>query len=143
MDQWLSFVQDKWILLLIAVVAIVVIISIVKTVAKWVIALIIVAAVIIYGANYTDSIKTIGSDIGNKVMNDLKEQAFKAFVSDVKEAKYEANKDGSFTVTTKSVKLEGKAGDPQVKVTILGQTFSMDADSAVQAFIDQAKNNAK
>jgi hypothetical protein len=143
MNQWISFVQDKWVILLVALVAVIVVISIVKTVAKWIIALVIVGAVIFYGANYTDSIKTIGSDIGNKVVNDMKDQAFKAFVNDVKDAKYEANKDGSFTVTTKNVKVEGKAGDKTVKVTILGQTFNMDADSAVLAFIEQAKKNTK
>jgi len=141
MDQWISFVQDKWVILLVALVAVIVVISIVKTVAKWIVALVIVAAVIFYGANYTDadSIKTIG----DKIVNDVKDQALNAFVNDVKEAKYEANKDGSFTVTSKNVKVEGKAGDKTVKVTILGQTFSMDADSAVQTFIDQAKQNAK
>jgi len=142
MDQWLTFVQDKWVILLVALIALVVIVSIVKTVAKWIIALVIVAVVVIYGANYTDSLTTIGNDIGTKVANDIKDQAFKAFVNDVKEAKYETGKDGTFTVSTSNVKVEGKVGDNEVKVTILGQSFTMNADSAVQKFIDQAKANA-
>lgn len=144
MDQLIAFVEERWVILLVVVVALIVITTVVKTVVKWILALAIIAGVLIYGFNYTpESLKTMGTDISNKIVSDIKSQALKYLTDDAKEAKFESNKDGSFTITSPNLKLEGKAGDKEVKVTILGQTFTMDADAAVQAFIEQAKKNPK
>ncbi|TCZ75856.1 hypothetical protein E0485_15895 [Paenibacillus albiflavus] len=144
MDQLISFVEEKWVILLIILVVLIVITTVVKTVVKWILALAIIAGVLIYGFNYTpESLKTIGTDISEKIINDVKGQALKYLTDDAKDAKFEANKDGSFTISSPHLKLEGKANDKEVKVTILGQTFTMDADTAVKSFIEQAKKNAK
>lgn len=142
-EQLLAFIQERWMVLLIALIVVIIVVSIVKTVVKWVIALVIIVAIVFYAMNYTpESLKAIGADLSTKVMSDLKAQALKVLTDDAKDAKYEVNKDGSFTITTKNIKLEGKVGEQEVKVTILGQSFSMDMDQAVQAFIEQAKKNS-
>lgn len=144
MDQLIAFVEEKWVLLLIVVVVLIVVTTVVKTVVKWLLALAIIAGVLIYGFNYTpESLKTMGTDISNKIVSDVKSQALKYLTDDAKKAEFEAHKDGSYTITSPNLKLEGKAGDKEVKVTILGQSFTMDADAAVNAFIEQAKKNPK
>lgn len=144
MEQLTAFIQERWMVLLIALIVLIIVVSIVKTVVKWVIALVIVVAIIFYGFNYTpESLKAIGADLGTKVMSDLKAQALKMLTDDAKDAKYEVNKDGTFTITSKNIKLEGKLSDKEVRVTILGQSFTMDMDAAVKAFIEQAKKNGK
>ncbi|WNR45617.1 hypothetical protein [Paenibacillus roseipurpureus] len=143
MDQWISFAQDRWYLLVGAIIVLFIVIGIVKTVVKWVLVLVIVGALIVYGANYKDKIKDIGASVATQVGDEVKDKALSALTSEAKEAQFKANPDGSFLVTTKSLKLEGKTGSEEVQITFLGKSFKMNANAAVNAFIDQAKKNAK
>lgn len=75
----------------------------------------------------------------SQVGDEVKDKAISALTSEAKEAQFKANPDGSFIVSTKSLKVEGKAGSDEVQVTFLGKTFKMNANAAVNAFIEQAK----
>lgn len=142
MDQWISFAQDRWYLIVGAIIVLFIVIGIVKTVVKWVLVLAIVGALIVYGANYKDKIKDIGASVVSQVSDDIKDKAVSALTSEAKEAKFKANPDGSFVITTKSLQVEGKPGSDEVQITFLGKSFKMNANSAVKAFIEQAKKNA-
>ncbi|OAS15319.1 hypothetical protein [Paenibacillus oryzisoli] len=142
MDQWISFAQDRWYLIVGAIIVLFIVIGIVKTVVKWLVVLVIVGALIVYGASYKDKIKDIGTTVISQVSDDIKDKAVSALTSEAKEAKFKANPDGSFLITTKSLQVEGKAGSEEVQVTFLGKTFKMNANAAVKAFIEQAKTNA-
>ncbi|MFC0214386.1 hypothetical protein ACFFK0_18295 [Paenibacillus chartarius] len=143
MDQWVAFAQEQWYLLAGALVVLFIVVRVVKTVVKWVIVLALLAGLAVYGVNYTDQLASIGASVGQKVAEEVQAQAVKAFQDEAKEAKFTANKDGSFAITTKSLKVEGKAGSDQVTVTFMGQSFQMSASSAVNAFIEQAKANSQ
>jgi hypothetical protein len=56
MDLLIDFIQDRWLLIVIALVGIVIIVKLIKSVLKWLIIIAIVAALIIYGSNYIPSI---------------------------------------------------------------------------------------
>jgi hypothetical protein len=56
MDQLIDFIQDRWLLIVIALVGIVIVVKLIKSVLKWLIIIAIVAALIIYGSNYIPSI---------------------------------------------------------------------------------------
>jgi uncharacterized membrane protein len=142
MDQWISFAQDRWYLIVGAIIVLFIVIGIVKTVVKWVVVLVIVGALIVYGASYKDKIKDIGATVISQVSDDIKDKAVSALTSEAKEAKFKANPDGSFLITTKSLQVEGKSGSDEVQVTFLGKSFKMNANAAVNAFIEQAKKNA-
>jgi hypothetical protein len=142
MDQWLAFAQDRWYLLVAAIIVLFIIIGIVKTVVKWVIVIIIIGALVLYGVNYKDKLTSIGASVASQVSGEIKDGALKAITSEAKDAQFKANPDGSFLITTKNLKLEGKAGSKDVQVTFLGKTFTMNADGAINAFIEQAKKNA-
>lgn len=142
MDQWISFAQDRWYLIVGAIIVLFIVIGIIKTVVKWVLVLVIVGALIVYGANYKDKIKDIGASVVSQVSDEIKDKAVSALTSEAKEAKFKANADGSFLITTKSLKVEGKTGSDEVQITFLGKSFKMNANSAVNAFIEQAKKNA-
>lgn len=143
MDQWIAFAQERWFLIVAAIVVLFIIVGIVKTVVKWIIVVVIIGALVLYGANYKDKLQDIGASVATQVTTEVKEGAIKAFSSEAKEAQFKANPDGSFLITTKSLKLEGKAGSNEVEVTFLGKSFTMKADGAINAFIEQAKKNAK
>lgn len=53
MDQLLLFLQERWLIVLIAIVVLFIVIRIARTVMKWFIVLAIIAAILIYGFNYT------------------------------------------------------------------------------------------
>jgi outer membrane murein-binding lipoprotein Lpp len=142
MDQWIQFAEDRWYLIVAALVVLFIVTRIVKTVVKWVIILAVLAVLVVYGANYKDKLQSIGASVTDTISSEVKDGALKALASEAKEAKFEANADGSFTVTTKSLKIEGKPGENDVTVTFLGQTFHLKADAAVKAFIEQAKANS-
>ncbi|OPH60375.1 hypothetical protein BC351_17925 [Paenibacillus ferrarius] len=143
MDQWISFAQDRWYLIVAAIIVLFIVIGIVKTLVKWVVVIAIVGALIVYGASYTDKIKDIGASVVSQVGNEVTEKAVSTLTAEAKDAQFKANPDGSFLITTKSLKVEGKAGSEEVQITFLGKTFKMNANAAVNAFIEQAKKNAK
>lgn len=139
MDFVMSFLQDRWFVIVAAIVILFIVIKIVKTVIKWVIVLAVLAGLFFYGASYKEQLLNIGTAVTAEVKN----QAVKAVTGEMKEAEYKLNPDGSFTVTTKSVRLDGKPGSNEVKVTFMNQTFTMKVDDVLNGLIEQAKKNAK
>ncbi|WP_199620567.1 hypothetical protein [Paenibacillus alkalitolerans] len=137
-EQWWSFAQERWWLIIAAVVALFVIINVVKTVLKWVLVAALVAAIAVYGANYTDELAAMG----DQVLGDAKDQAFQAIVGQAFNATYESKEDGTYAVYTGSVRVEGKAGSNEVTLywnDMKIGTFPI--DETIEAFINQAKNN--
>lgn len=139
MDFLMSFLQERWFIIVGAIVVLFLVVRILKTVVKWVIVLAVLAGLFFYGASYKDQLL----DIGAAVSTEAKNQAVKAFSNEMKEAQYKQNSDGTFTVTTKSLKLDGNPSSNEVKVTFMNQTFTMKMDEAVNALIEQAKKNTK
>ncbi|WP_166240600.1 hypothetical protein [Paenibacillus turpanensis] len=136
MEQWLAFVQERWFVIIAALVVLMIVINVVKTVIKWVIVLAVLGGIVFYGANYTDQIK----EVGGQLVTQFKDEALKQMAGEVKEAKYTANPDGSFVITTTSIKIEGAAGAAEVTLYFKGQkvgTFPI--EGALQAFIEAAK----
>lgn len=143
MDQLSTFIQDRWVVILVAIVVLFLVIKIVKTVVKWVIVLVVVAALFYYGASYTDDLKQLGSDAVATVKDvaaSAKEDALKALAG--KDAKFAQNADGSYSVTAGQVKLEGKPGATEVSLSVAGKKIAdIKLDDAVKALIEQAKKN--
>lgn len=52
MEQFIDFIQDRWLIIVIALVGIIIAVKLVKSIIKWLIIIAIVAALIIYGSNY-------------------------------------------------------------------------------------------
>ncbi|MFF2156472.1 hypothetical protein ACFVVQ_14235 [Paenibacillus chitinolyticus] len=138
MDAWIAFFQERWLLILVAVIVLLVVVSLVKTVVKWLLVIAIVGALVVYGANYKETLQSIG----NAALTELSSQAVKAVQNEAKDATYTANPDGTYTAETKNVKIVGAPGSSEVSVTFMNQTFKVKAEEAVRAFVEQAKKNA-
>ena len=143
MGNWSAFLQDKWILIVVAIVILYLVMKLVKTFVKWVIVLVVVGLILFYGSNYTDKISmgNLKTTIGNAALGEAKQELTKAIAGDAKDAKYSQNTDGTFTVATPRLKLNGKTDSTDIKVVFMGQTFPISIDSQLQKFIDQAKLN--
>lgn len=145
MDQLQAFVQEQWLLLLVVLVAFILVVKLVKTAIKWAVILVIVLAVAVYGVNYKDTLTTIKNAVvenaGPAITDALKDQAANAIKKEAKDATFTSNADGTFTIKTKTLQVDGKPGSDTVKVTIAGQSFNMKAVDAVQTFIETAQKN--
>ncbi|MFH5181937.1 hypothetical protein ACHHV8_04485 [Paenibacillus sp. TAB 01] len=139
MDFLTAFLQERWFIIVAAIVVLFIVIRIVKTVVKWVLVLAVLAGLFFYGASYKEQLMNIGTAATAEVKN----QAVKVVSGEMKEAQYKQNPDGTFTVMTKSVRLDGQPGSSDVKVTFMNQTFTMKVDDVLNALIEQAKNNTK
>jgi hypothetical protein len=143
LEQWINFAQDRWYWIIGAVILLFIVIGLVKTVIKWIIVIAIIGALVLYGANYKDKLQSIGSTVMAKASQEVQDGVSKAAASEAKDAQYKANQDGTFVITTKSLKVEGKMGSNDVQVTFMGAKFTMKADGVMKTFIDQAMNNNK
>lgn len=153
-DTWLTFLGENWIVIAIALVVLLLIIKIVKTMVKWAFVLIIVIGLIFYSGYSLDDVKNISSnimsgsmdelkEIGSKVADNIKKEAINAMVGEASEAKYELQAGGLYTVTTKSVTLTGELGSNEVSVSLKGApAFKVQMNETLTSFIEQAKQNS-
>jgi hypothetical protein len=139
-DAWLQFLQDHWIVVVAAVVVIFVIMKLVKTVLKWLLVAAIIVGVVAYGGY---SIKDLAA-IGTKVEAEAKNQAIKAMAGEVSKAEYKDNGDGSYTVKTPNLELNGVPNSGEVTVKYRGVSLgTWKVEGAVRTLIEQARASAK
>jgi hypothetical protein len=143
MDQWITFAQDRWYWIIGAVILLFIVIGLVKTVIKWIIVIAIIGALVLYGANYKDKLQSIGTTVIAKASQEAQDGVTKAIAAEAKDAKYTANQDGTFVITTNSLKVEGKLGANDVQVTFMGAKFTMKSDGVMKTFVEQAMKNSK
>lgn len=138
-DTWTLFFREHWLVLLIALVVLLFIIRVVKTVVKWAIVAVIVIGVVLYSGYSMDDLKAIGT----KVTDSVKQEAVNAMVGEINDATYTANGDGTFTVKTSTVELTGTPGSGEVAVSFRGAPLgTWKITDTIQALIDQAKVNS-
>jgi hypothetical protein len=141
LDFVAAFLQERWYIIVAAIIILFIVVRIVKTVIKWVIVLAILAGLYFYGASYKDQLMELGATVGASVTTEVKNQAVKIISSEMKDAQYKQNPDGTYTVATKSLRVDGKPEANEVNVTFMNQTFTMKLDELLKALIDQAKKN--
>ncbi|WP_169083731.1 hypothetical protein [Paenibacillus sp. PL91] len=138
LDTWTAFFKEHWLVLVIALIVLLIIVRIVKTVLKWAIVAAIVLGIVVYSGYSMDDLKAIGTT----AVDTMKQEAVNAMVGEAKDATFVTNPDGTFTVKTKNVELTGEPGASEVSVSFRGTELGkLDMSSAIQAFIDQAKQN--
>ncbi|MFC4303861.1 hypothetical protein [Cohnella boryungensis] len=139
-DAWLTFLQDNWIVIAVAIVAILIVLKVVKTVLKWVLVAAIVIGIVTYGGITVEDIK----EVGTKVTSEAKDQAIKAMAGEASEAVYKVNSDGSYTITTKNLELNGVPNSGEVSVKLGGislGTWKMEGE--VRDFVVKARASSK
>jgi hypothetical protein len=139
-NDWIQFVKDHWVVVAIAIVAIFVVMKLVKTVLKWVLVAAIIIGIVTYGGY---SIKDLG-EIGTKVTEEAKDQAIKAMAGEASDAKYVNNADGSYSITTNNLELNGVPNSGEVTVKLKGISLgTWKMEGAVRDFVVKARASAK
>lgn len=139
-DAWMQFLQDNWLILAVAVVAIFVIVKLVKTVVKWLLVAGILIAIFVYGGYSIDDLSTIGS----KIQSEARDQAIKAMTGEISQAEYKDNGDGSYTIKTPTLELSGVPNSGEVSVKYQGVSLgTWKMEGAVRELVVQAREAAK
>jgi hypothetical protein len=140
MDVWIQFLKDHWVVVAIAIVAIFVVLRLMKTVLKWVLVAAIIMGIVTYGGYSIDDL----SAIGTKVTEEAKDQAIKAMAGEASDAKYVNNADGSYSITTKNLELNGVPNSGEVTVKLKGISLgTWKMEGAVRDFVVKARASAK
>lgn len=132
LDTWKVFFEENWLILAAGLIVLLLVIGIVKTVAKWALAAVIVIGLALYSGYNLQDLR----DLGGKV----RDQAVEAMAGEAAEAVYKDNGDGTFTVKTRNLELTGSKGGDKVSVSFNGAPLgSWSIDSTIRALIDGAK----
>ncbi len=139
---WTDFLQQNWLVIVIALVVLFVVLNLVKTMVKWVLAIVIVAGLLIYSGISLDKIGEVVTTLKDETVDTVKSEAMNMMLKEAKDAKYTKNADGTYTVTTPNVSLEGKTGTETVEVTVKGVPLGeWKVNDSIITFIESAQSN--
>ncbi|MBE3555206.1 MAG: hypothetical protein IMW85_09545 [Thermicanus sp.] len=139
MEAWLLFVKENFWGLLIVAIGLIIVLSIVKTMVKWVIVILVLVGVYLYGANFVANVQ----DLGKQAAQYTKEQAVKLLIEEAKRAEYTLNKDGTYTIRSDRITLSGKIGSNEAILSILGQQFPIQLDETLKKVIQEIETGKK
>ncbi|OWA34829.1 ATPase [Saccharibacillus sp. O16] len=140
-EVWLEFVRQNWLILLIALVAVLLVINVVKTMLKWAIAIVIVVALVVYSGVSIDQIQNTVTSVKDEAVAKLQDEALKMLKDEAAQATFKKSGDGSFTVQTPSLKLVGKPNAKTVDVTYRGVSLGQwERSEQVNALIRAAQS---
>jgi hypothetical protein len=153
LETWKQFLSDRWYVLAIALVVLLLIVKIVKTVVKWLLVAVVVVGVLLY-SGYSledlrvDKLKELGEQIREQAEQitgqaaaTLKREVIEAMAGEASSAVYTAGEDGTFTVKSDSLVIKGKIGESEVSVSYHGAPLGrVKVDETIASFIDQAKS---
>ncbi|OXM13089.1 hypothetical protein [Paenibacillus herberti] len=135
LDTWKVFFEENWLVLAAGLVVLLLVIGIVKTVAKWALAAVIVVGLVLYSGYNLQDLR----DLGGKV----RDQAVTAMAGEAAGAMYKDNGDGTYTVSTRNLELTGTKGEDKVSVSFKGAPLgTWSIDGTIRALIDGAKQGS-
>lgn len=138
-ETWKSFLETNWFIIAIALILLLIVVKIVKTIVKWAIVAVIVIGLVVYSGYTMGDLK----ELGTKVTDTFKQEAVNALIGEAEAATFTTNEDGSFTVKTKTVELTGKPGSDEVSISFRGASLgTWKIDDTIQTVIDQAKRKS-
>ncbi|MEC0239226.1 hypothetical protein P4H66_05070 [Paenibacillus dokdonensis] len=140
---WSDFLQQNWLVIVIALIVLFVVLNLVKTMVKWALVIIIIVAVVVYSGVSLEKIKDVVNDVKTEAVDNLKSDATNVMMKEAKEAKYTSDAAGNFTITTPNLEMKGQKGKDKVDVSLRGVSLGQwKISDTVQSFISESKNNS-
>lgn len=142
MEYWteslLIFMKERWVLIILAIAAAILIIKVLQTIFKWLIVAAIIFALVYYGLQYSEQLQDVTNRIKNYTLSEWKEW----MEIETESAQYEQHADGSYVIQSKNVKLEGTEHSDTVKITIKGKSFTIKKNEVIESYMEQVKQKA-
>lgn len=140
MNMLFEFLQQNWLIFLIALIILLVVINVVKTMVKWALVIVIVAAVAVYSGISWNDINQVVTTVKDETVQKLQDQALQAMIDEAKNATYEVQADGSFIIKTDNIELKGTEGSSKVEVSFKGVSLGKwEINDTIKTFMDTAK----
>jgi hypothetical protein len=136
-----EFLSQRWYVVLAAVAIVFVALKLAKAVVKWGLVLVALVGVVVYGVRFESRPPSLEKMLGAP-LSGAQDQLAKVVEKEMADARYEAHRDGSFTVRTRSVEIRGKTGARDVKLTFMDRTVDVRLDDTLAKLIDQARKNS-
>jgi energy-coupling factor transporter transmembrane protein EcfT len=139
LETVVSFLTERWYLVLAALVVVFLVFKLIKALLKWIVVLAVVAALVFYGTQYyapRGGRRDGGRGAETAAVAAIQDRALEALR---REAEYELHKDGSFTLRTKAVQVNGKPGDKKAQVRFMNRTFSIELDRDWNQLLEEAR----
>lgn len=139
-----AYVTDEWIYLVIAMIAVIVILKIFKSVVRWLLICAVVAAIAYFAVTYEDG-KWVeqGKQWVQDAAGQTKEQAISGILNEVRGARYTLNADGTYEVKTTNFTLRGTVGASDAVIVFQDREFPVQLNDALRQLIEQAQANSK
>lgn len=139
----IEFVQDYWVLFLLAVVVLAVVRMIFRAIFKVAAIAVVIGLVLVFVFNFSASeVLQKGQDAAGIVQEVSAETVLPVLREEMKDAKISFQPDGTYEVKTAHVRVVGKKGDPEATVYYGDFSFKVNVaqlGEAVQKQIEQAQ----
>ena len=134
-----TFLIDNWLMVLIAFIVISAVVSLVKTIIRWVVTLVVVGAVILYALNYTpEEIQNIGTDVAKGSAEVVKDTAINILISgSTDEVEYVVDAEGKYTISRGSVSLQGDLNTGKAVIITDKGSLNVNVDGVLQDFVGE------
>lgn len=141
---WTEFLQENWLVIVVALVILFLVLNFVKTLVKWALVLVIAAFIIIYSGITLKDIGDAVTTVKDQAVSISQSEALNMMKNEAKEAKFTKNADGSFTIKTPNLEVNGTPGSNKVKVMFRGVSLGeWSVNSTLETFIQEAKQNSQ
>ncbi|MBW4839028.1 MAG: hypothetical protein KZY74_06500 [Paenibacillaceae bacterium] len=141
---WTEFLQENWLVIVVALVILFLVLNFVRTVVKWALVLVIAAFIIIYSGITMKDIGDAVTTVKEQALDISKTEVLNMMKNEAKEAELTQNSDGTFTITTPNLEVVGQAGSDKVKVSFRGVSLGeWSMNDTLEAFIQEAKRNSQ
>lgn len=143
MKVWSDFLQQNWLVIVIALIVLFVVLNLVKTMVKWALVIIIVIALVVYSGISLEQINKVVTTVKDETVDTVKSEAMNVMIKEAKDAKYTSNGGGEFTITTPNLEMKGQTGKDKVEVTFRGVPLGKwKVNDTIQTFITESQNNS-
>lgn len=138
----LAYIKQNWVFIFIALIVLFVVMSFIKTIVKWGIVIVFIAAIAVHCGMTGQDVLHVMEVVKGETVEKLKDQALNVMVEEAQQAKFSYHEDGTYTVTSTAIKLQGKGNSETVVISCKGISLGeWKINDTVRQFIRTAKQN--
>ncbi|MDP5272546.1 hypothetical protein [Chengkuizengella axinellae] len=135
-ESWILFAEEKWYIILAAIIVLFIVIKLVKTLMKWLIVIAVVAVLIYYGSSYSDTLRTAGDQIIDLItQEDLVDLA----LDEIKEYVINEAIDGEFIIKNDNVTIQGEEDSKVLTITYGGETYTIEMNDEIKKLLEDSR----
>ena len=140
MEAWTQFLQENWVVVVLAIVVILIVIKVVKTVLKWVLVAAIALGLIAYGGSSIEKL----SDLTTQIEATTKDAILRAALDEAAKAEYVRDEGGRYVIKTPNLELSGTVGGDEVTIKFRGvPAGTWKIEGPIRTLIEQAQTTAQ